>query len=85
MVTGDLYRSAVHHSVVSLQHAIQHVTRLSSTRTTKLRDTLSAILEFESGMQSLNQWLRDTERSLIVTPSDWKKSSIASRYAMDSL
>ena len=77
--TGDLYGSAIQHGIVSLQNSLKHLLRLSTTTTGKLRDTMSAILEFEHGMKSLNQWFKSTEASLTFTPPDWQDSTLMSR------
>ena len=81
-MTGDLYGSAIKHGIVSLQNSVKHVTRLASTRTSKLRDTMSAILEFESGMKSLNQWFKTTESSLKYSLTDWNDSTVIARYVI---
>ena len=81
-MTGDLYGSAVKHGIVSLENSLKHVTRLASTRTSKLRDTMSAILEFESGMKSLNQWFKTTESSLKYSLTDWNDSTVIARYVL---
>jgi len=74
-----LFGSAIQHGVVSLQSAITHLTRLSAARASKLKDTMSAILEFESGMKSLNQWLKATEGSLNFTPADWQEGTVLAK------
>ena len=77
--TGDLYGSAIQHGIVSLENSLKHLIRLSTTRSNKLRDTMSAILEFEHGMKSLNEWFKSTESSITFTPSDWHDSTMMSR------
>lgn len=77
--TGDLYSSAIKHGVASLRNASSHLQHLAETRKRKLRDTISAIIEFEAGMKSLNQWLRLTEKAVELSPPDWEENTMKSR------
>ena len=80
--SGDNYSSAIKHNCSSLSSAIQRLNKLADTRTAKLRETLTAILEFESGMQALNAWLVKTEKLLSKTElGDWKSETIAEQHS----
>ena len=81
-ISGDIYSSAIKHNCSSLSSAIQRLNKLADTRTAKLRETLTAILEFESGMQALNAWLVKTEKLLSKTElGDWKSETIAEQHS----
>ena len=80
--SGDIYSSAIKHNCTSLTSTIQRLNQLADTRTAKLRETLTAILEFESGMQALNTWLVNTEQLLSSNElSNWSNEIIAERQS----
>ncbi|XP_067943129.1 nesprin-1-like [Watersipora subatra] len=62
--SGEIYSNAIKYNCTSMKTTIQRLNKLAETRTAKLKETLTAILEFESGMQALNSWLVNTERLL---------------------
>lgn len=81
-ISGDIYSSAIKHNCSLLTSAIQRLNKLADTRTAKLRETLTAILEFESGMQALNAWLVKTEKILSKNElSDWRSETIAEQHS----
>lgn len=80
-LSGDIYSSAIKHNCASLISTIKRLNRLADTRTAKLRETLTAILEFESGMQALNSWLVSTERLLACNVlADWRNETLADQH-----
>jgi len=66
-----------------LDYTLQRLNKLADTRTAKLRETLGAILEFESGMQALITWLGNTEKKLMeVNLPDWRSETIANGHRL---
>lgn len=81
-LSGDIYSSTIRHNCLSLSTAMAGLEKLADTRTMKLRETLTAILEFENGMQALNAWLVKTEKKLSQTElSDWRSETIAEEHS----
>jgi len=85
-LSGEIYSCAIKHNCASLSTTIQRLNKLADTRTAKLRETLTAILEFESGMQALNSWLVNTERVLCSNElPEWRNETIADQHSSISL
>lgn len=81
--SGDIYSSAIKHNCSSVSSAMTRLNKLADTRTAKLKETLTAILEFESGMQALSTWLVKTETQLSQsTLADWRSETIAEHHSM---
>lgn len=82
-LSGDIYSSAIKHNCISLRSAINRLNKLADTRTAKLKETLTAILEFEAGMQALKSWLEKTEKQLSETSlADWRSETIAEQHSI---